>query len=142
MGEIFRRQYRSQYSEKSNVKRTSLFYKEDPNDLNDIEIEVQDIKDAIDELDENSAAGPDGIPAIFLIKTKEAIAEPMAKMLRKSLDEGKIPDILKMAYVSPIHKGGSRQNPEQYRPVSLTLHIAKVFERVIKKNRQISNRKS
>ena len=133
MSEIFKRQYRSQYSEKSNVKRTSPFNKEDPNDLNDIEIEVQDIKDAIDELDENSAAGPDGIPAIFLIKTKEAIAEPMAKMLRKSLDEGKIPDILKMAYVSPIHKGGSRQNPEQYRPVSLTSHIAKVFERVIKK---------
>ena len=45
-----------------------------------------------------------GIPAKFLIKTKEAIAEPMAKMLRKSLDEVKIPDIRKMAYVSPIHK--------------------------------------
>ena len=53
MGEIFRRQYRSQYSEKSDVKRTSPFDKEDPNDLNDIEIKVQDIKDAIDKLDEN-----------------------------------------------------------------------------------------
>ena len=95
------------------MKRTSLFNKEDPKDLNDIEIEVQDIKDAIDELDKNSAAGLDGIPAIFLIKTKEAIAEPMAKMLRKSLDEGKIPNILKMAYVSPIHKGGSKQTLEQ-----------------------------
>ena len=62
------------------MKRTSPFDKEDPKDLNDIEIEVQDIKDAIDELDENSAAGPDGIPAIFLIKTREAIAETMAKM--------------------------------------------------------------
>ena len=82
--------------------------KKTKNDLKDIEIAVQGIKDAIDELDKNSAVGPDGIPAMFLIKTKEAIAEPLAKMLRKSLDEGKIPDILKMAYVSPIHKGGSR----------------------------------
>ena len=38
-----------------------------------------------------------------------------------------------MAYVTPIHKGGSKQKPEQYRPVSLTSHIMKVFERIIKK---------
>merc|ERR1712121_189958 len=51
---------------------------------------------------------------------------------RKSIDEGKIPDIFKLAYFTPIHKGGSRQKPEQYRPVSLTSHVMKVFERVIK----------
>ena len=49
------------------------------------------------------------------------------------MDEGKIHDIFKLAYVTPIHKGGSRQKPEQYRPVSLTSHIMKIFERVIKK---------
>ena len=38
-----------------------------------------------------------------------------------------------MDYVTPIHKGGSKQKPEQYRPVSLTSHIMKIFERVIKK---------
>ena len=71
-------------------------------------------------------AGLDGIPAIFLIKTKEAIAVPLALILRKkSLDEGKIPDIFKMAYISLVHKGGSKQKPEQYRPVSLTSHITR-----------------
>ena len=40
--------------------------------------------------------------------------------------------MFKMAYVTPIHKGGSRQKPEQYRLVSLTSHIMKIFERVIK----------
>merc|ERR1711972_584068 len=61
-----------------------------------------------------------------------AISKPLALLLRKSIDEGKIPEIFKMAYVTPIHKGGSRQKPEQYRPVSLTSHVMKVFERVIK----------
>ena len=65
--------------------------------------------------------------------TKETLAQPLALMFRKSLDEEKIPDILKLAYVTPIHKGGSRQKPEQYRPVSLTSHVMKVFERVIGK---------
>ncbi|CAL4216515.1 unnamed protein product, partial [Meganyctiphanes norvegica] len=75
-----------------------------------------------------------GLPAIFLKKTIKTIAKPLALILRKSLDEGKIPEIFKLAYVAPIHKGGSRQKPEQYRPVSLTSHVMKVFERVIKKN--------
>ena len=82
----------------------------------------------------NSAAGPDGIPAIFLINTKISIANPLKMILRKSLDEEKIPDIFKLAYVTPIHKGGSKLKPEQYRPVSLTSHVMKIFERVIKRN--------
>merc|ERR1711894_847778 len=74
--------------------------------------------------------GPDGIPAILLKKIRDEIALPLALILRKSIDEGKIPDIFKLAYVTPIHKGGSRH---KHRLVSLTSHVMKVFERVIKK---------
>merc|ERR1711962_659041 len=77
--------------------------------------------------------GPDGVPAIFLKRTKTAISKPLALLLRKSIDEGKIPEIFKMAYVTPIHKCGSKQKLEQYTPISLTSHIMQVFERVIKK---------
>ena len=35
--------------------------------------------------------------------------------------------------VSPIHKGGSRGSPKNYRPVALTSHLTKVFERVVRK---------
>ena len=94
----------------------------------DIQINRKCIEDAIDELDENSSAGPDGVPAIFLKRAKAAISKPLALLLGKSIDNEKIPEIFKMAYVTPIHKGGSRQKPEQYRPVSLTSHIMKVFE--------------
>ena len=50
------------------------------------------------------------------------------------MDQCEIPDILKRAYMPPIHKSGSRMNPENYRPVSLTSHIMRGFERVIKLN--------
>ena len=65
-------------------------------------------------LKKNSAAGPDGIPAIFPINTREYIKAPLALILRKSLDEGTLPDVLKLAYVTPIYKGGSKMNPENY----------------------------
>ena len=77
ISEIFRRQYRPQFSENTNDKNISPFDMEDPDDMNDISIAVEDIIDVINKLDENSATGPDGIPAIFLIKTKEVIAIPL-----------------------------------------------------------------
>ena len=126
-------EFHSQFSEQSSRENENLFDDCDSDDLSDIEFGTKEIEEAINELNENSSAGPDGLPAIFLKKTKETISLPLALLLRKSLDEGKIPDILKLAYVTPIHKGGSRQKPEQYRPVSLTSHVMKVFERVIKK---------
>ena len=48
------------------------------------------------------------------------------------MDRRGIPGIFKMVYVTPINKGSSKQKPEQYRLVSLALHIMKVFERIIK----------
>ena len=128
-----REQYVSQFTNKSEIENEDLFEDPDMDDLSEIEFEEKDIEDAIDELDENSSAGPDGLPAIFLKKTKKTISKPLAILLRKSLDESKIPEIFKLAYITPIHKGGSKQQAENYRPVSLTSHVMKVFERVVKK---------
>ena len=126
-------EFTSQMNKRTNRENPVRFDEVNEGDLHDIEVTRKKVEDAIDDLDENSTAGPDGIPAIFLKKTKKAISKPLALLLRKSIDEGAIYELFKMAYVTPIHKGGSRQKPEQYRPVSLTSHIMKIFERVIKK---------
>ena len=126
-------QYVSQFSEKTHRENEHIFEDFGMNDLCDFDFGIENIEDGIDELNENSAAGPDVLSAIYFKKTKKSISRPLNLILRKSLDECKIPDNYKLAYVTPIHKGGSKQKPEQYRPVSLTSHIMKVFERVIKK---------
>ena len=129
------KQYNSQFSNGGDITEVTneIFNEVQDGDLTDIQIK-DDIVNAIGKLNINSAAGPDGLPAIFLINTKDSIKTPLEIILRKSIDEGKIPDVFKLAYVIPIHKGGSKLKPEQYRPVSLTSHLMKVFERVIKRN--------
>ena len=62
-------EYKSQFSE-NNGENENPFGSIDESDLNDIEFKEEDIEDAIDDLDENSSVGPDGIPAIFSKKTK------------------------------------------------------------------------
>ena len=42
-----------------------------------------------------------------------------------------MPNILKDAVVTPIHKGGLKSDPQNYRPVSLLSQILKVLEKVI-----------
>ena len=102
-------EYSSQMSSKSNNINENIFEENNEDDLQDIEFDKKDIEDAIDQIKKNSSAGPDGLPAKFLKKTKGYISKPLAMLLRKSIDEGKIPEIFKLAYVTPIHKGGSKQ---------------------------------
>ena len=132
-------EYKSQYTEATDNNSINLseeMLNNNEEDLTDIIFNEDDIIKAIEKLKENSGPGPDNIPPIFLIKTCTEISTPLMIILRKSIDEGEIPAIYKMAHVSPIHKGGkkSKLKPENYRPVSLTSHIMKIYERVITKN--------
>ena len=49
-----------------------------------------------------------------------------------SLDSGEIPQVLKTANIVPIHKGGSRGVPNNYRPIALTSHLITIFEKVLR----------
>ena len=92
----------------------------------------KDIQDAIGELDPYSAAPDDDIPAKILCACKEQLAYPIWLMWEKSFRIGVIPPDLKKQYISPIFKKGNKTEPANYRPVSITSHLIKTFERVMR----------
>ena len=51
----------------------------------------------------------------------------------QSLESGLIPDCLKRAEIVPIYKSGDKSLPSNYRHISLTPILMKIFERVIRK---------
>ena len=56
------------------------------------------------------------------------------EIFKKSFDNGEIPDEWKLANVTAIFKKGTKSDPGNYRPVSLTSNVCKILERVFKDN--------
>ena len=53
-------------------------------------------------------------------------------IFRKSVAEGVVPQEWKRANITPLFKKGSRSDPSNYRPVSLTSHVGKILGAIIK----------
>ena len=100
--------------------------------LSDIEFSELDIIDAIDELSNNSASGPDGVSAILLKRCKKQLCSPLYILWRNCLDLGVTPDQLKIAHIIPIFKEGHHGLAVNYRPIALTSHLIKIFEKIIR----------
>ena len=103
------------------------------NELLDITITTEDIVKAIKDIPPNAAPGPDKIPASFLKECAKELAEPLLLLWRTSLDLSEIPEQLKIQTIIPLFKKGFKYLAENYRPVSLTSHIIKLFERILRK---------
>jgi hypothetical protein len=101
--------------------------------IDDVVLDHDCLAKSIDGLSASAAAGPDQIPAVLLKKCKSALLDPLCRLWRESVRTGDIPSALKRALITPIYKGGARDQPCNYRPVALTSHIIKVFEKVVVK---------
>ena len=79
----------------------------EPDDLHDPHFSYVDFSIAIDKLSGKAAPGPDGIPAKMLKVGKNTICHILNEIFKTSFSHGEIPDILKRAFVIPVHKTGS-----------------------------------
>lgn len=101
--------------------------------LEEIKIQKREIIKLMEELDEEKAMGPDEVSGSILKECKEELIDPIYDIIGCSLRSGMVPREWKRAEVVPIYKSGKREEPLNYRPVSLTSVICKMCERVIKK---------
>ena len=82
----------------------------------------------------NSAAGPDGIPAVLLKKCGSTLSIQLKIMWKSSINTVFIPGERKLGLITPVCKGGLRSKPGNYMPITLTCHIVKTFERIVVEN--------
>ena len=133
MADLLQRQYMSVFSDpESNQKIVPPADNQLPSELETISFNCDDIIAAIKEIDVNAASCPDDIPAKVLNKCAEELAHPISMIWNKSFEEGSIPDVLKLQFINPIFKKGDKTKAENYRPISLTSHVLKIFERIVR----------
>ena len=79
----------------------------------------------------NKSSGPDGyLPAVMKAVSAEMIPH-LVVLFNRSLEEGVVPSDMKVANVTPIFKKGAKDDPGNYRPISLTSVVGKQLESVI-----------
>ncbi|KAF1512578.1 hypothetical protein FQV20_0000633, partial [Eudyptula albosignata] len=82
-------------------------------------------------LDAHKSMGPDGIHPRVLRELAEELAKPLSIIYQQSWLTGEVPDDWRLANVTPIYRKGRKEDPGNYRPVSLTSVPGKIMEQFI-----------
>jgi hypothetical protein len=77
----------------------------------------------------SSSKGIDGIPKVFLKRLATPLAEPLSIIFNDIFRSGTFPDAWKTAIILPTHKKDSKLKVDNYRPISLTPTMSKIFEK-------------
>jgi hypothetical protein len=102
-----------------------------PTDNCSLEIQPEGVKKLIHNLKNNKSPGPDQIRKCELLIDPDVVAQCLTYIFQASIDSGVLPTQWKTANVTPIHKKGAREEPSNYRPISLTSIPCKMLEHVV-----------
>ena len=82
-------------------------------------------------LDINKAHGHDEISIRMLKLYDKSIIPPLSLMFQNCIDTRTFPDTWKKSNIVSVHRKGDKQIVDNYRPVSLSPILVKIFERII-----------
>ena len=96
-----------------------------------VTVTVQRVHAKLKALKIDKSPGPDNIHPRVLQELADQLAAPITLLFSSSMATGEIPLHWKVANVTPIFKKGDRNDPANYRPVSLTSILCKLLERIV-----------
>ena len=96
-------------------------------------VSIRDIEIEIENIDTSKAFQNDDIPSKIIKQNWDIFSRIIHNQFNNSLKTSVFPEELKNADVIPVFKKVSRNDIENYRPVSILPNISKIFERCIYK---------
>ena len=129
---LFNNFFKDQFSDKSSYN-IDIDNSVNSSEKFGISFNTIDISLALKDINPNKAHGPDGIPGRILKYCAPTLAFPLKILFESSYNSGCLPDEWKLANVVPIFKKGSKNDVENYRPISLTSIVMKQFEKIVRK---------
>ena len=78
----------------------------------------------------NKSCPVSSYPVKVLKYISDIISPILADIINNSFSTGTFPELLKVARVVPVYKGGDKTEPNNYRPISILPILSKIFERI------------
>ncbi|KAK4831137.1 LOW QUALITY PROTEIN: hypothetical protein QYF61_015440 [Mycteria americana] len=94
-------------------------------------IQGEMVSDLLYHLDTHKSMGPDEIHPRVLKELADELTKPLSIIYQQSWLTGEVPADWRLANVTPIFKNGRKEDPGNYRPVSLTSVPGKLMEQII-----------
>ena len=78
--------------------------------------------------------GPDEIhpKLIRTLSNKSEFIHAITDLFQKCYDSGKLPAVWKQANITALHKKNEKSKASNYRPISLTCVLSKIFEKIVR----------
>ncbi|RUM94596.1 MAG: hypothetical protein DSZ28_02380 [Thiothrix sp.] len=95
------------------------------------EITPDEIRRSIKSLKTGKAPGPDTILNEMIICSADCVVHYLTKLFNAILDNGTFPSLWSKSVIVPLHKGGPFDVLENYRGISLTSTLSKVFLHIV-----------
>ena len=94
-------------------------------------VTYEEILIEINSLDTSKSPQSEDIPFKIIKDNADIFANFILQNFNKCIIDGKFPDQLKKADVSPVFKKGNHNDKTNYRPVSILPSLSKIYERLL-----------
>ena len=96
-------------------------------------ISENEVDEAINKLKLNKSPGIDGINSNFIKNAKPFLIKTLTTLFNHMYEKSIFPPEWNRTVIIPIHKKGNKHKPENYRGISLTPTISKIFTHILNK---------
>lgn len=96
-----------------------------------LETDPREVHGILMSLKTESAPGWDNISTKFLKSSHEVVVPIISHLANLCFTQGTFPPTLKKAIITPVYKGGNRDDACNYRPISVLPAVSKIIEKLI-----------